>query len=103
MIQVILGLQLLIQKMENKWNLKEVAKGMLMNLKEYTENDNCYYTIYRVVEKIDESVTIKFALIKHLGEKVKPMQRGKIFGHTGSVQKKSLLHIILLLKELWMK
>lgn len=57
---------------------------MLQNINE----DNCFYNLVRVNERIDESDTVKFVYIKYLGTKVKPMQKGRISTHTGDCQKK---------------
>jgi len=58
--------------------------GMIQHVNE----DNCYYCLLRVNEKIDESATIKFVYIKYLGQNVKPMQKGRINVQTGEITKK---------------
>lgn len=67
--------------------LKGTGQGDVDEIKQTFIEDGCFYSVYRVTEKIDESITVKFALIKFMGDKIKPMQRGKIFSQTGAIQK----------------
>jgi hypothetical protein len=64
------------------------GSGGVNELLKVINDDNCFYCLLRVAERVDESDTIKFVYIKYLGTRVKPMQKGRISTQTGELLKK---------------
>eukprot|EP00117_Sycon_ciliatum_P045220 scpid69015/ scgid32527/ Drebrin-like protein B len=54
-------------------------------LAEFFTEDAAVYALIRVVDIVDEIPTVKFAQIKWVGDKVKPMTKAKIATQTGEI------------------
>jgi len=57
------------------------VQEMLSNL----DSDNVYYGYFRVIEKYDQSTTVKFGYLKLMSQKVSPLKRAKISTHRGFI------------------
>lgn len=62
------------------------GSGGLEELKQHLRNDNVHYGLLRVTDKVDESVTIKFVGIVHVGDGLRPTHKARIVTQRGSVE-----------------
>jgi len=67
--------------------LEFVAKGEqgVDEMKTTFKENNAYYALCRIEEMIDNSLTIKFAFVKFVGQKMKPMSRAGITPQVGEI------------------
>jgi len=70
----------------NTLKLEGVGSGGLEELKSHLKENVVMYGLLRVVEKIDDSVTVKFCHIDWRGERIHTMQRAKLATHSGAVR-----------------
>lgn len=59
--------------------------GGVEELKSHLQDNIVAYGLVRKTEKIDDSVTVKFAFIYWTGENIDRMHRARIGTHTGAV------------------
>jgi len=67
-------------------NLAGIGSGGLAEMKSHLTDDVIMYGLYRTVERIDDSITIKFTFIDWRGENIHRMQRAKLGTHSGEIR-----------------
>jgi len=70
----------------NTLKLEGVGSGGLDELKSHLKENVVMYGLLRAIEKIDDSVTVKFCHIDWRGERIHTMQRAKLATHSGAVR-----------------
>jgi hypothetical protein len=70
----------------NTLKLEGVGSGGLDELKSHLKENVVMYGLLRMIEKIDDSVTVKFCHIDWRGERIHTMQRAKLATHSGAVR-----------------
>lgn len=70
----------------NKITLVGKGSGGADQLAEHLKDDMVGYGLVRKTDKIDDSVTVKFAYIHFVGENVPRMQKARVSVHSGSVR-----------------
>jgi hypothetical protein len=70
----------------NTLKLEGTGSGGLSELKSHLSESVVCYGLLRTTEKIDESVTVKFAFIDWRGERIHTMQRAKLATHSGAIR-----------------
>jgi len=66
--------------------LAGIGSGGLQEMKSYLTDDVVMYGLLRVIERIDDSVTVKFVYVDWRGEQIHRMQRAKLATHSGAVR-----------------
>eukprot|EP00761_Pharyngomonas_kirbyi_P012191 gb/GECH01012218.1/.p1 GENE.gb/GECH01012218.1/~~gb/GECH01012218.1/.p1 ORF type:complete len:344 (+),score=106.10 gb/GECH01012218.1/:1-1032(+) len=69
----------------NTVGLIEKGQGKVEDMREHFNEEGVFYGLVRMEEQIDDSKTIKFGFVLLVGPRVKPLQRGRIMMHKGTV------------------
>jgi len=70
----------------NTLKLEGYGSGGLHELKSHLQETVVMYGLLRTIEKVDDSVTIKFCHIDWRGERIHTMQRAKLATHSGAIR-----------------
>jgi len=60
--------------------------GGLSEMKTFITPELVMYGLYRTIERVDESITVKFTFIDWRGENIHRMQRAKLGTHSGAIR-----------------
>lgn len=71
---------------KNKICLVGTGTGGVDEMSQHLDPKQVMYGVARIVEIIDASTTVKFAMISWLGEQVNPMSKARVSTHKGSIE-----------------
>jgi hypothetical protein len=66
--------------------LKGVGSGGVEEMLTNLDESNTYYCLSRHTDKIDDSVTVKFAFVKYIGPKTPRMLKARMSTHKGAIE-----------------
>jgi len=70
----------------NTLKMEGTGSGGLAEIKSLLKDNVIMYGLYRLNERIDDSVTVKFCYIDWRGERIHTMQRAKLATHSGAIR-----------------
>ena len=77
-----------------KWALIGQGSGGVNEIREHVKEDNVFFALFRLTDKIDDSVTVKFVMLytlhltfrNWLGEKLPRMAKARLSVHRGTIE-----------------